>query len=166
MSKKEQETPEVQQAEAVSESASVAEELKARLEEQNDRYLRLLAEYDNFRKRSAKEKEGLYAAGICEAAKTMLAVADNFDRALMAECTDKAFLEGVLLIQKQLKTVFDQLKITEIAETGIPFDPSVHHAVMHVEDESLGEQVVVEVLAKGYRCEERLLRAAMVKVAN
>ena len=169
MSKKEQDTPEIRQEQEATqnaESSSATEELKARLEEQNDRYLRLLAEYDNFRKRSTKEKEGLYAAGICEAAKAMLTVADNFDRALQAECTDKAFLEGVLMIQKQLKTVFDQLKVTEISETGVPFDPAIHHAVMHEEDENVGEQIVVEVLAKGYRCEERLLRAAMVKVAN
>ena len=130
-----------------------------------DKYLRLAAEYDNFRRRSAKEKENLYADAYADALAVFLPVIDNLDRA--AQFSDgESVAKGVAMTLKGLNDTLERLGITEIEAEGKPFDPEVHNAVLHVEDESLGESVVAEVLQKGYRKGDRVLRYAMVKVAN
>lgn len=130
-----------------------------------DKYLRLAAEYDNFRRRSAKEKENLYADAYADALAVFLPVIDNLDRA--AQFADgESVAKGVAMTLKGLNDTLERLGITEIEAEGKPFDPEVHNAVLHVEDESLGESVVAEVLQKGYRKGDRVLRYAMVKVAN
>ena len=141
------------------------EELKKGAAEQNDKYLRLAAEYDNFRKRTAKEREHLYADVYAEALAVFLPVVDNLERAA-CYADGESVTKGVEMTLKGMKDTLEKLGITEIEAQGQPFDPELHNAVLHVEDDSLGESVVVEVLQKGYRKGDRILRYAMVKVAN
>ncbi len=131
----------------------------------NDKYLRLAAEYDNFRKRSAKEREGVYADAYADALCALLPIFDNLERAVKYSDSD-SLQQGVALTLKGLTATLEKLGITEIEAEGKPFDPNLHNAVMHVEDETLGEGVVAEVLQQGYCKGERVLRYAMVKVAN
>ena len=133
------------------------------LSEQKDKYLRLLAEYDNFRRRSQKEKEGIYTDAYGEALKALLPVADNLELAVRYSEGDKV-VEGVKLVLNQLHDALTKMGIEEI-ETKT-FDPNVHNAVMHVEDDSFGEGEIVEVFQKGYRKGDKIIRYAMVKVAN
>ncbi len=172
---KEVDTPETEQTSAPEESTDSkkkksTKKLEAELEklgeqyaELNDRYVRMLAEYDNFRRRSQKERENTYADAYGDAVSEMLPVIDNLERA--AQYTDaEAVLKGVQMILKSTEDMFAKLGITEIeAKT---FDPEYHNAVMHVEDESLGEGEIVEVLQKGYMKGDKVIRYAMVKVAN
>ena len=130
---------------------SEAESLKASLAEEKDKYLRLLAEYDNYRKRSQKEKEAAWTNAKAETVKELLPVYDNLERAVNQETADEAYAKGVQMTMNQLKTVLEKLGVTEIPAKGEPFDPNVHNAVMHVEDESLGENVITDVFQKGYR---------------
>ena len=139
--------------------------LKGELAELNDKYLRLAAEYDNFRKRTAKERENLFADAYADALAVFLPVMDNLERA--AQFSDgESVAKGVAMTLKGIADTLERMGITEIEAQGLPFDPTVHNAVLHVEDESVGESTVVEVLQKGYRKGERVLRYAMVKVAN
>ena len=141
------------------------ESLKAELAAANDKYLRMIAEYDNFRKRSAKEKEGIYADAVSDAVQHVLPIGDNLARA--AQFTDPASVaKGIAMMQKSFDEALGKLGITEIEAQDKEFDPEWHNAVMHVEDESLGENVVCEVLQKGYKKGDRVVRYAMVKVAN
>ncbi len=141
------------------------EKLNTEAAEQNDKYLRLAAEYDNFRKRSAKERENLFADAYADALAAFLPVLDNLERA--AQYSDgESVAKGVAMTLKGINDTLERLGITEIEALDKPFDPEVHNAVLHVEDESVGEGIVVEVLQKGYRKGERVLRYAMVKVAN
>lgn len=133
----------------------------------NEKYLRTLAEYDNYRKRSIKEKESIYPEARADAAAMFLPVMDNLERALGIEAENNPFYDGVVLVKKQLDDIFKSLGIEVIAaEAGTEFDPLLHNAVMHVEDESLGESVIAQELQKGYKMGERILRHSMVKVAN
>ena len=141
------------------------EQAAAELAAANDKYLRLAAEYDNFRKRSAKEREGVYADAYADALCALLPIFDNLERAVKYSDGD-SLQQGVALTLKGLTSTLEKLGITEIEAEGKPFDPNFHNAVMHVEDETLGEGVVAEVLQKGYCRGERVLRYAMVKVAN
>lgn len=130
---------------------------------ENDKYLRMLAEYENFRRRTAKERESIYADAYADAITEMLPIIDNLERAAMysdAETVGK----GVQLTLKGLRDVFEKIGVSEI-ETDT-FDPNLHNAVMHVEDEAYGEGAIVEVLQKGYRKGDKIIRYAMVKVAN
>lgn len=128
-----------------------------------DKYLRLVAEYDNFRKRSAKEKDGIYADAYTDALKAILPVIDNLERAVKFTEGDKV-LEGVKMTLSQFSAALEKMGVEEIpAQT---FDPNVHNAVMHVQDDSLGEGQIVEVFQKGYRKGDKIIRFAMVKVAN
>ncbi len=148
------------------ENAELKEKLAAaesELAEQKDKYLRLMAEYDNFRRRSQKEKEGIYSDAYGEALKAILPVSDNLELALRYSEGDKV-VEGVRMVLNQLKDALSKLGIEEI-ETKT-FDPNVHNAVMHVEDDAYGENEIVEVFQKGYRKGDRIIRCAMVKVAN
>ena len=133
--------------------------------ELNDKYLRLYAEYDNFRRRSAKEREGIYSDAKSDALKNILPILDNMERATAFTEADK-ILEGMNLILKSFNENFAKMGVKEIEALGKTFDPEVHYAVMHIEDESYGENEVVEVLQKGYICGEKVIRYAMVKVAN
>ncbi|MGI5963930.1 MAG: nucleotide exchange factor GrpE [Lawsonibacter sp.] len=142
------------------------ESLKEQVVRQEDKYLRLCAEYDNYRKRTAKEKESAWTDAKAETASAFLPVYDNLERALKQETADEAYKKGVEMTMNQLKEVLTKLGITEIPAQGQPFDPKLHNAVMHVEDESLGENVVVDVFQAGFQCGEKVIRFAMVKVAN
>lgn len=141
------------------------EALKAELAAANDKYLRMMAEYDNFRKRSAKEKESVYADAQADAVENILPIGDNLARA--AGFTDPASVaKGIAMMQKSFEEALGKMGITEIEAEGKEFDPTWHNAVMHIEDEAYGENVVAEVLQKGYRKGDHVIRYAMVKVAN
>ena len=132
----------------------------------NDKYLRLCAEYDNFRKRSQKEKDNLYADIKAETLKQFLPVYDNLVRALDQSTEDEAYRRGVEMIMTQFNTTMEKLGVTEIESLGQKFDPAFHNAVMHVEDEEKGENEIVEVFQKGFLMGDKVIRFAMVKVAN
>ena len=132
----------------------------------NDRYLRLMAEYDNFRKRSQKEKESLYGDIKAAAVKEFLPVYDNLERALAAETADEAYRKGVEMIMAQFNKTLEKLGVTEIKSLGEKFDPNLHNAVMHVDDEEKGENEIVEIFQKGFMLGDKVIRFAMVKVAN
>ncbi len=137
-----------------------------RLAELNDSYLRLRAEYDNFRKRSQKEREDIYPAATANALAKFLPVFDNIERAAAFPHGADDFGKGFDLIHQSLNDTLGNMGVTQIGEAGEPFDPAVHHAVMHVDDESLGENVVAAVLQKGYKLGDRVIRVAMVQTAN
>ncbi len=132
----------------------------------DDRYLRLLAEYDNYRKRSIKEKERIYSDARSDAAAKFLPVYDNLERAMKTETTDEAYKKGVEMTFNQLKDVFAKLGISEIEAVGQTFDPEKHNAVMHIEDENYGENVVVDEFQKGFMLGDKVIRCSMVRVAN
>ena len=170
---KDQNKPESQQEEAAEEVAQEPEQTQtpeeaaqAAIREQEDKYLRLLAEYDNYRKRSQKERENAWTSAKAETAKEFLPVYDNLERALKQETADEAYAKGVQMIMTQLKTVLEKLGIQEIPAQGETFDPNVHNAVMHVDDEEVGENTVVDVFQTGLQLGDTVLRHAMVKVAN
>ena len=142
------------------------EELNAKLAEQEDKYLRVVAEYENFRRRAREEKEACYTDAYADAIKEILPVIDNLERAAAFKDNDKVS-EGVALTLNQFKATLEKMGVEEIkAEPGTPFDPNFHNAVMHCEDESLGENVVAEVFQKGYVKGNRVIRYTMCKVAN
>ena len=135
----------------------------------NDQYLRICAEYDNFRKRSAKEREGIYADSCADVLTQILPILDNLERAAQYNTEDVAQTavgKGLELVLKSFGETLGKLGVTEIEALGKPFDPNLHNAVMHVDDETYGENEVVEVLMKGYARGDKVLRYAMVKVAN
>lgn len=140
--------------------------LKEQLAAQEDRFLRLCAEYDNFRRRSQKEKEGIYQDATADAVKALLPVYDNLERALKQETADEAYKKGVEMTMAGLKKSFADLGVTEIGAAGEGFDPNIHNAVMHIDDDSLGESTVAEVFQTGFMLGEKVIRFAMVKVAN
>ena len=133
---------------------------------QQDRYLRLAAEYDNFRKRSQKEKESLWADAKADTVAAFLPVYDNLARAIQQSTADEAYKKGVEMTMNQLNEVLKKLGVEQIDALGQPFDPTVHNAVMHIEDEALGENTVAEVFQAGFKLGDKVIRCAMVKVAN
>ena len=133
---------------------------------EHDQYLRLAAEFDNFRKRSVKEKDGIYQEAKAETAKKFLPVYDNLERALKNETADEAYKKGVEMTMRELVKILEAMDIKPFGMAGEPFDPQRYNAVMHVEDESLGENVIAEVFQTGFAMGERVIRFAMVKVAN
>ena len=170
-----QQEPAVEQEETVLNVEELAEQLKTAQEQietlqkdlaaANDKYLRMIAEYDNFRKRSAHDRELACAEATEKALKNILPIGDNLARA--AQFTDPASVaKGIEMMQKGFAEALASMGIEEIEAKGQPFDPELHNAVMHVEDETLGEGVVADVLQKGYKCGDRVLRYAMVTVAN
>lgn len=145
------------------------EELKAEVAQWKDKYQRLMAEFENARKRTAKEAVQRYDMGARGVLEKLLPVIDNFERGLDAvseEEKDSAFVQGIQQIYKQLVAVMEDLGVTPMDATGKEFDANLHNAVMHVEDEELGENVVAEEMQKGYMYKENVLRHSMVKVAN
>ena len=141
-------------------------DLKAEMDALNDKYLRICAEYDNFRKRSQKEKDSLYGDVKAETLKNFLPVYDNLVRALAQSTEDEAYRRGVEMIMNQFNVTMEKLGVTEIECLGKKFDPAYHNAVMHVEDEEKGENEIVEVFQKGFMMGDKVIRFAMVKVAN
>ena len=131
-----------------------------------DQFLRLAAEYDNYRKRTAKEKESLWTDAKADTVQAFLPVYDNLERALKQDTADEAFKKGVEMTMNQLKEVFARLGVTEIEAQGQPFDPNLHNAVMHIEDENLGENTVAQIFQAGFMLGEKVIRFAMVQVAN
>ena len=136
------------------------------IDELNDKVMRQMAEFENFRKRSDKEKTQMYDMGAKSILEKILPVVDNFERGLDAAADGDSFADGMKMIYKQLMTSLEEAGVKEIEAEGEEFNPDYHNAVMHVEDEELGENVVVEVLQKGYMYNDTVLRHAMVKVAN
>lgn len=139
------------------------------MEELNDRLKRQMAEFDNFRKRTEKEKAQMYDMGASTVVEKILPVIDNFERGLNAVPDDKKddpFVDGMDKIYKQMMTVLAEAGVTPIEAVGREFDPNLHNAVMHIEDDSFGESVVAEELLKGYMYKETVVRHSMVKVAN
>ncbi len=140
------------------------EALKEELATQKDTYLRLCAEYDNFRKRTAKEKDDIYRNATSNAVLDLLPVIDNFERAVAAQGENED--PGFVMIYTQFKEYLTKLGVNEMAVEGEKFDPNMHIAVMHIEDDSVPESTVVEVFQKGYTLSDKVIRPACVKVAN
>ncbi len=145
---------------------SEAEVLAESLAELNEKYLRLAAEYDNYRKRTAKEKEGIYANARIDTVTAFLGVHDNLERGIRQYEEGSPHRQGLEMIMKQFASALEGLGVTEIQAEGAAFDPNIHNAVMHVDDENLGENTVAEVFEKGFMLGDKVLRFATVKVAN
>lgn len=143
-------------------------ELEGKLDEANDKYMRLYAEYENFRKRSQKEKEGTYADAYIDALTQILPILDNLERAAAygTEDAEHPLAKGLELTLKSFEETMEKMGVKEIEALGAKFDPNLHNAVMHVDDDSFGENEVVEVFMKGYIRGDKVLRYSMVKVAN
>lgn len=146
--------------------ADEAQQLKEQIAQMNDRLLRTAAEFDNFRKRTVREKEALYSDAKADTVERFLPVYDNFERALENECADAEFKKGVEMIFHLMQDAFEKLGVTEIGAVGEIFDPTLHNAVMHAEDEAHGENEIVSVFQKGYKIGDKVIRHAMVSVAN
>ena len=131
-----------------------------------EQFLRLAAEYDNYRKRTAKEKESLWTDAKADTIQAFLPVYDNLERAMKQDTSDEAYKKGVEMTMNQLKEVFAKLGVTEIEAEGKPFDPNLHNAVMHIEDGNFGENTVAQVFQTGFMLGEKVIRFAMVQVAN
>ena len=143
-------------------------QLEASLAEENDKYMRLYAEYDNFRRRSQKEKEGIYSDAYVDALTQILPILDNLERAAQYGGDDKEhpLSKGLELTLKSFRETLEKMGVKEIEAMGKTFDPNLHNAVFHVDDESYGESEIVEVLMKGYTKGDKVIRYSMVKVAN
>ncbi|MBQ2824625.1 MAG: nucleotide exchange factor GrpE [Oscillospiraceae bacterium] len=158
-----EETPDI---ETVSPEQLKIEALEKQLAEEKDKYLRVVAEYDNFRKRSVNDRMLAVADAQSKVIIEILGVIDNFERALAAETTDENYKKGVEMIFNQYKSILDKLGVTEIEALGCTFDPNVHNAVNQVEDENFGENTVCQVFQKGYKLGDKVIRCAMVVIAN
>ena len=133
---------------------------------EHDSYLRLAADYDNFRKRTIKEKEASYGHGKADAVEKLLPVYDNLERALNQPTEDTAYKKGVEMTFNQLVSIFNALGVEVFGNVGDEFDPNLHNAVMHTEDENFGENVICQVFQKGFKLGDKIVRFAMVQVAN
>ena len=164
-------------SENVAEDAAKAENTEPEIKEktvdeaenlasEKDKYLRLAAEYDNFRKRSAKERETTYSDARTDAITRLLPVYDNLERALKMECTDEAYYKGVEMVMLQLTEIFEDMGVRHIPAVGEPFDPKLHNAVMKIVDPNLGEGIVAEEYQKGFTLGDRVIRFSTVVVAN
>ena len=153
--------------EAASQDREALEKLQKEFDEHKQQYLRVLAEYDNFRKRTAHEKDAIYNNAVSDTVQAILPIADNIERALSQEnASAEDMKKGVEMIEAQIKNAFEKLGVTEIGQAGDPFDPNLHNAVAHIDDENLGENVIAAVYQKGYKLGDRVVRHAMVQVAN
>jgi molecular chaperone GrpE len=165
-----QETPEILDAlppEGPSDDPPPGEPEDLRCAELTDRLQRTLADFDNFRKRSAKEKAGMYDEGVRDTLEKLLPLLDNFERALASAAgRDDAFFKGVELLLRQFQKLLDDLGVTVIPAVGQPFNPNCHHAVAHGEDPDQGADLVAEELQKGYLYKDKVIRPSMVKVVN
>ena len=141
-------------------------EFEKKWQDVNEKYMRTLAEYDNYRKRTIKEKESIYPEAKAVVVEKFLPVMDNFQRALDSAEEKNPFYEGVAMVKKQMDEVLTALGVEEINAVGEEFNPEIHNAVMHVDDEEAGENIIVEEFQKGYKIGDRVIRHSMVKVAN
>ena len=173
MAKKEKATKEEMPAEETVEEileevveAPAADLWEEKYNAEHDAYLRLAADYDNFRKRTLKEKEQSYGNGKADAVEKLLPVYDNLERALNQPTEDEAYKKGVEMTMTQLVNIFAGLGVEIYGNAGDGFDPNLHNAVMHIEDESLGENIITQVYQKGFKMGDKIVRFAMVIVAN
>ena len=141
-------------------------EFEKKYNDVNEKYMRTLAEYDNYRKRTIKEKESIYPEAKAVVVEKFLPVMDNFERALDSAENKDAFYDGIVMLKKQMDDVLAALGVEEIKAVGETFNPELHNAVMHIDDEEQGENIIVEEFQKGYRIGDRVVRHSMVKVAN
>lgn len=162
----EQETAAEEAAEETPAEEAPENEFEKKYNDVNEKYMRTLAEYDNYRKRTIKEKESIYPEAKAVVVEKFLPVMDNFQRALDSAENKDAFYEGIVMLKKQMDDVLNALGVEEIAAVGEAFNPELHNAVMHVDDDAQGENVIVEEFQKGYRIGDRVVRHSMVKVAN
>ena len=146
--------------------ADIIAKLNDELAMERDRYLRLAAEYDNYRKRSAKERETIYSDARADTIARLLPVYDNLDRALKMECADEAYYKGVEMTMSQLTQALENMNLSQIPTVGEQFDPNRHNAVMAIEDPELGEKIIAEEYQKGFMLGERVIRHSTVVVAN
>lgn len=151
-------------AEAIEEETQ--NEFEKKYNDANEKYMRTLAEYDNYRKRTIKEKESIYPEAKAVVVEKFLPLMDNFSRAIESAENKDAFYDGVVMLKKQMDEVLTALGVEEIESVGQPFNPELHNAVMHIDDEEQGENVIVEEFQKGYKIGDRVIRHSMVKVAN
>lgn len=155
------------ETETVSEASDAIADLQAKLDALNDKHLRMAAEYDNFRKRSQREREAIHAEAVAYTVKALLPTYDNLERALKAETADAEYKKGVELTMTQLVESLKGIGVEKIAaEPGTAFDPNLMNAVMHIENEELGENVIAEVFQQGFQIGDKVIRYAMVQVAN
>ena len=161
-----EETKQTSEAENINNKADEIIKLKQELEEKDDRLKRLMAEFDNFKKRSGKEREFLYGSILSDIISSLLPVLDNLENAANAETADENYKQGIELVLKQFKDVLSANNVKEIEAVGQTFDPELHEAVSSVVDETLGEKVVKEVYRKGYKIGNKVIRHSMVVVAN
>ena len=152
--------------ETTEETTPEVNEWEEKYNAQYDSYLRLAADYDNYRKRTAKEKDAAYGNGKADAIEKLLPVYDNLERALNQETADEAYKKGVEMTMNQLVSIFEGLGVEIFGAVGETFDPLLHNAVMHTEDESLGENTISQVFQKGFKLGDKIVRFAMVQVAN
>ena len=154
----------------IDETQEKIDKLSEEVSQWEDKYKRLYAEFDNYQKRTAKEKDARYADAVIDTVAAFLEIADNLDRAVSIEVTTEEaqkVLEGVALVKKQMIDTLSKLNVTEIKAVGEEFDPNIHNAVMHIEDDGVTDNTVVEEFLKGYIYKnERVVRHSMVKVAN
>ena len=173
MAKKEKKTEEIPAEETVetpveetAEETPVVNEWEEKYNAERDAHLRVAAEYDNFRKRTLKEKEQSYSNGKADAVEKLLPVYDNLERALNQPTEDVAYKKGVEMTMTQLVNIFAGLGVEIFGNVGDTFDPNIHNAVMHIEDESLAENTIAQVFQKGFKLGDKIVRFAMVQVAN
>ncbi len=159
-------TPAEETVEETLEETPVVNEWEEKYNAERDAHLRLAAEYDNFRKRNTKEKELLYTLGKAEAVEKLLPVYDNLERALNQPTADEAYKKGVELTMTELIKIFGTLGVEIYGAPGDIFDPNLHNAVMHIDDEAFGENTIAQVFQKGFKVGEKIVRFAMVQVAN
>ena len=152
-------------AELIEELRATVKKLEDEIKERDDRHLRMAAEYDNFRRRSREEKDATYENAMSDTVASILPIIDNLERAALYDDGEK-IKEGLGMIARSCESVFSSLGIEEVGKVGEKFDPNLHNAVMHVDDESFGENEIVEVFQKGYKKGARIIRFAMVKTAN
>jgi len=141
---------------------------KSQYDELYDKHLRLMAEYDNYKKRTQKEKEEIGSFAAADTIEKLLPVIDNFERALESVTDDEknTFTEGIEMVYRQMMEIFEKIGVSEIEAVGKEFDPEIHNAVMHIDDENYGANTVAEQFMKGYKYKEKVIRYSMVKVAN
>ena len=171
MSNKEKEMNETPVEETVETAEAAVEEAavnpwEEKYNAERDAHLRVAAEYDNFRKRTVKEKEASYGNGKADAVAKMLPIYDNLERALNQACEDAAYKKGVEMTMNELLKIFTSLGVEVFGNVGDEFDPNLHNAVMHIDSEELAENTIAQVFQKGFKIGEKIVRFAMVQVAN
>ena len=164
--KEKKETPVEEVVEEVVEETPEVNPFEEKYNAEHDAHLRLAAEYDNFRKRTAKEKEQSYLNGRSDAVEKLLPVYDNLARALQQETQDAAFKKGVEMTMAELVKILNSLGVEIFGEAGEVFDPNLHNAVLHVDDDSIPENTITQVFQQGFKMGEKIVRFAMVQVAN